>query len=188
MNLQNNMNKIENQNKPCSLKFSIKNKNIITQCCTNFTFEKVLKNFYIKLGESNNFKYYFFFKGKKIDNDQLTLDEYGINDNDEIIVVEKNDKNKIDNIIKEFPDPNSSIQLFFVVNTGLRLNITYHKKITVGEAFVKYFQRIGINNTDKIIFLFNAQSLLLNDNRTLKKVFHNNSQITVIDPSNLIGA
>ena len=66
--------------------------------------------------------------------------------------------------------------------------------ITIKELFKLYVKKLGISESllgKDIIFLFNALTLEVNDERLISTVFHKGIQtvtITVIDSKNVIGA
>ena len=70
--------------------------------------------------------------------------------------------------------------------------ITISKCKTIKDLFKLYVRRIGISESligKEIIFIFNAETLTLNDNRLINDLFPKDAcTITVVDQNNVIGA
>jgi hypothetical protein len=77
-------------------------------------------------------------------------------------------------------------------STGLKVLITISKNKTIKELFQIYAQKLGIPKNilgNGIVFLYNAITLPIHDNRKINEVFPNdNCTITVIDQNGVIGA
>ena len=138
----------------------------------------------------------FFYNGKKIINYELTLDEYGINDEDIIFAVEKND---INNILKINQNSSNSLSqdcqkdliiLYFYSPLGIKSELKFNKNNTIKDALSKFYKSIGLSpqKMESLAFLFNGGILSINDGRFLGEFFRNNSTITVFDQGNIIGA
>ena len=130
------------------------------------------------------------------------MDEYGINDENEIIVVEKNDINQINEILKTNQNSSNSkkisipenkqnlISLRFYSPSRASSFLTFNRKDTISDALGKYCQSLGLvlKKAQSLAFLFNGSKLSINDERFLGDVFDNLSIITVIDQGGIIGA
>ena len=127
--------------------------------------------------------------------------------------IDKNNNNKNgnrNNINKDKPPeriPRKDEQLIFEDNSsmegelrsinlhassGLKVMINISKYKTIPDLFKLYVKRIGISESligKEIIFIFNAETLTLNDTRLIDEVFPRDaSVITVVDQNNVIGA
>ena len=212
--MNNNMNQKVNEIKYLCIIFKIKKGEcrIQVQCRSNEKIKNVIQKFSQKMCDDSN-KFYYFYNGEKIINDELTIDEFGINDQDEITVVEKNDTNQINKILKgnknssnsnkmiipradkfisdnNLSSENKKIALKFIGPAGGSSQLVLDENITVEEALKKYCQGLGLRGTKMgyLSFIFNAETLSQNDKRSLGSVFVNGSVITVIDSINIIGA
>jgi hypothetical protein len=94
INMNQKMNEIKNLYLSFKIKIKEKESMIKVQCRSNEKIIEAIKRFKIKLCDDSK-QFYFFYNGKKIINFELTLDEYGINDESIIFAVEKNDINNI---------------------------------------------------------------------------------------------
>ena len=208
--MNHNMNQQINEEKFLCLNFKKEEEySVKVQCRSHDKIKDVLKKFCSKAAEDLN-KFYFFYKGEKIINDELTLDEYGINDQNEIIVVEKNDTKQINEILKKKNSSNSKemiprtdkmisddilssenkkINLVFQTR-GRKSFLTFYESIPVEQALKKYCHCLGLSETkmNHLRFLFNGNSLNINDKRSLGSIFGDGSIITVVDSSGVIGA
>ena len=192
INMSQTMNEIKNLYLSFKMKIKEKETVIQIQCKSNDTIKEVINKFYCKICDASKY-YYFFYNGEKIINNELTFDEYGINDNDEIIVVEKNDINQINEILKTNQNSSNSnkmsipkgnkrnlnlspsenqqnlIQLQFNSPSGLKSILTFNKKSTISDALGKYCQSLGLvlQKAQYLSFLFNGCKLSINDKRFL---------------------
>ena len=104
--------------------------------------------------------------------------------------------NKIMSFNNEFPNANRSSlrNINFHANSGLKFILSVPDYITVKELFRLYIKKLGISESflgKEIIFLFNALTLEVDDERLVSSVFKKGIQtivITVIDRNNVIGA
>ena len=230
MNLMNNINinksipKDEEQNQNDNyliLKFIKKNSNKIeskidVQCLRDQEIQKAINMFCCKcVVDKNNFVFYH--NKKQINMDKpVTIGELGINNNDEIIVIDKEDLNKnkkfeLFDEVKSSDDDNSSeekkdieinnknnsikegkINLFFVTPGNEKTFMVLDYNESVGNAFKQYFKKIGLNpnNAKEIVFLYNGNKVKSSDyNRIIGEYFENNHPtITVLDVHNIQGA
>ena len=215
MNINKNQKRNEIKNLYLHFKIKIKEEEIIfkIQCKSNQTIKEAICKFYCKYGNFSK-NYYFFYNGEKIINDELKFDECGINNDDEIIVIEQNDVNQINEILKtnqnssnsnkmsapkgnkrnfNFSPPENQqnlIQLNFGSSSGLNLILTFNKNNTIRDALGKYCQilGLGLQKAKSLVFIYNAEIIPINDERFLADVFTNHSVITIVDANNVIGA
>ena len=178
MNIDKNQTMNEIKNLYLSFKMKIKEKETVIQiqCKSNDTIKEVINKFYCKICDASK-NYYFFYNGEKIINDELTLDECGINNEDEIFVVEKNDIDQINEILKTNQNSSNSnkmsipkgnkrnlnlspsenqqnlIQLQFNSPSGLKSILTFNKKSTISDALGKYCQSLGFSVAKSPIFI-----------------------------------
>ena len=127
-----------------------------------------------------------------------TIEENGIDTNDDYIFVKKkivqndNSKGINGNNIQVPIIKGNIINLIFAATSGLRVVINVGLKNTFRDAAIIFCNRININPSiiDKdIIFLRSGIKLDLNDNKTLKQMgIKGNNSITVMDTTNIIGA
>ena len=170
---------------------------IIVQNTSNDKMEKAISGFCCKaLVDKKDYDFFVITKQKaKFDS---TVEENGINGNDDYILVKKkiiknenddgnNTKNKevIEPIIKGIP-----INLHFITTSGLRAVIKIGLKNTFSDAAIIFCNKTNINPSfigEKLVFLRNAKKL--DKNKTLEQIgFKDENQITVLDQANICGA
>ena len=126
---------------------------------------------------------YIFVKKKIVENDNSK----GINDNNIQI------KNFRENIIQAVPIiKGNAINLLFYATNGQKVVITVGLKNTFKDAAIAFCNKININPSligTHIIFLLLTEKLDLNDNKTLEQIgIRGNNIITVLDQMNIYGA
>ena len=177
---------------------------IMVQSTSNDKMEKAINNFCCKaVLDKKDYDFFVITKHKaKFDS---TVEENGINGNDDSIFVRKkiiknenensneingnNIRNKevLEPIIKGIP-----IQLFFKTSFGLKVVITVGLKNTFRDAAIIFCNKINIDPYclgRDLIFLINGGKLDVNDHKTLEQLgLKNNCFITVLDQANVYGA
>ena len=96
----------------------------------------------------------------------------------------------------EFPFENQTalVNIYLHASSGLKVMLAVPFNITLKELFKLYAKKIGIGESllgKEIIFLFNALTINVNEEKTLFEYFthgFNQITITVIDQNNVIGA
>ena len=111
--------------------------------------------------------------------------------NDFNISLEQNKENNVDEV-------GSKIRIIFRTIQGVTTNIIFDDNDSVSNLLKKYLKRIDrpelisslMEGGNKIVFLYNAIPLKINDTTKVKDVFGNSSNpiITVNDVDNMIGA
>ena len=178
---------------------------IMVQSTSNDKMEKAINNFCCKaVLDKKDYDFFVITKHKaKFDS---TVEENGINGNDDSIFVRKkiiknenensneingnNIRNKevLEPIIKGIP-----IQLFFKTSFGLKVDIIVGLKNTFRDAAIIFCNKINIDPYclgRDLIFLINGKKLNpINDDKTLEQLgLNNNCLITVLDQANVYGA
>jgi len=132
--------------------------------------------------------FFFFFNGKKLI-ENLTIEENGLSNNDEILVVNKKDEAQIKDILKNPPKEHNKVQIIIFYN-GRSISIMAYSNIRFSEAIKKFLMKTGLNNED-ITCVYNSQKLDSNDNRKIEEIFNivnNCVHLNIIDNHNVIGA
>ena len=121
-----------------------------------------------------------------------------ITDNANIFMVKfkiSNNNSNTSNIsLKSQESSSFKIRIMFKTSQGVLLNIPFDNEISVGSALQKYLIRVNRedlikSNQEKIVFIYNASKLSINDNKRLKDIIlGDQATIIVNDISNLIGA
>lgn len=133
-----------------------------------------------------------------------TIEENGINGDDDYILVKKkigneneNSKKTNDNNIKnnEVIEPiikGIPINLRMTASTGLQVDLEIGLKNTFKDIAITYCNKINVNPSligEKLVFIRNGEKLDLNDAKTLEQIgIKNNYSITVLDQANIIAA
>ena len=130
-----------------------------------------------------------------INNNNVNINNYdnnNVNNNNSVVpqgIIERGDK--ILSFKIESPDGDYR-NINLNASSGLKVLITISKNKTMRELFQVYAQKLGIpqnNLGNGILFLYNAITLGIDDQRKIKDVFQNdNCAITVIDHNGVIGA
>ena len=106
-------------------------------------------------------------------------------------IIERVNEDKVVKIDIENSNRNDIINVNLHASSGLKVMMAISQNKTIADLISLYGQRIGINKKylgNEIIFIFNAETLDINDSRLLKEKFSNLSVITVVDQNNVIGA
>ena len=168
---------------------------IIQKCFIDDEFGFVQKKILKKINNPSNIQLKFIFNAKNtIPN--LTVSELGMTDNAHIFIVKKSNNNSNTSNISLKSQESSSfkIRIMFKTSQGSLLNIPFDNEISIGSALQKYLIRVNRedlikSNQEKIVFIYNASKLSINDNRRLKDIIlGDQATIMVNDISNLIGA
>ena len=83
------------------------------------------------------------------------------------------------------------INIHLHASSGLKVIMTVPDDITFKELFRLYVRKIGIGENllgKEIIFLFNAETINVNDETKITSKLSNLGVITVVDQNNVIGA
>ena len=168
---------------------------IIQKCFIDDEFGFVQKKILKKINDPSDIKFIFNAKNT-IPN--LTVSELGMTDNANIFMVKvkiSNNNSNTSNIsLKSQESSSFKIRIMFKTSQGVLLNIPFDNEISVGSALQKYLIRVNRedlikSNQEKIVFIYNASKLSINDNRRLKDIIlGDQATIMVNDISNLIGA
>jgi hypothetical protein len=168
---------------------------IIQKCFIDDEFGFVQKKILKKINNPSDIKFIFNAKNT-IPN--LTVSELGMTDNANIFMVKvkiSNNNSNTSNIsLKSQESSSFKIRIMFKTSQGVLLNIPFDNEISVGSALQKYLIRVNRedlikSNQEKIVFIYNASKLSINDNRRLKDIIlGDQATIFVNDISNLIGA
>jgi hypothetical protein len=200
-NLMNNINQINannilmnerNNNSPKNLTLNFillgsKDGKISIQCRSNEKMETIFKRFRIKLCDDEFRCSGYFFKGKEINKD-LTVDESGISNEDEIFVVDENDeRNQKRKMLEKF-SLKPERHLIFCSSKGFKTHIFVTKDTKVGEAIKIYLKKVEVGKN--FMILFNGMQLDINDDREIEEIFGGKDNIifTVYDLDGIIGA
>lgn len=172
--------------------FIINDKSIGVHGKSDMTIKKLIKYFRIKLCKEN-LSLDYFFKGKKLDIDSnLTLEQYGILNEYDIYVVEKNDKIAIEEISKISSYKHENITIEFTVSNGHKLSLSLSKATRISKAFKLFCEKALIGEDgikENIMFIFNGKRLDIDNNKPIGDICLANSMtITVFDQANLLGA
>jgi len=168
---------------------------IIQKCFIDDEFGFVQKKILKKINNPSDIKFIFNAKNT-IPN--LTVSELGMTDNANIFMVKvkiSNNNSNTSNIsLKSQESSSFKIRIMFKTSQGVLLNIPFDNEISVGSALQKYLIRVNRedlikSNQEKIVFIYNASKLSINDKRLLKDIIvGDNAIIMVNDVNNLIGA
>ena len=168
---------------------------IIQKCFIDDEFGFVQKKILKKINDPSDIKFIFNAKNT-IPN--LTVSELGMTDNANIFMVKvkiSNNNSNTSNIsLKSQESSSFKIRIMFKTSQGILLNIPFDNEISIGSALQKYLIRVNRedlikSNQEKIVFIYNASKLSINDNRRLKDIIlGDQATIMVNDISNLIGA
>jgi len=205
MNMPNLINNIQNDDSKIKINFRFSgsedniNKVIEEQCSLEEIFEDVLKRISFKYQFLYQ-KYICAFNAKKI-NHNLTLAECGFYNNCNIFLVktkgigkkdEDEDEDIVENISNNLDFPDKKINIIFKTTQGDEINIQLNQNRTIGMALELFIERMNLEKekVDKINFIYNGAKIDLHDSTSLKKLFKNNNNPTIIvnDINNLIGA
>ena len=191
-NNSNNMGK-ENSSKNIIINFIFDGNKIAVQGKQNMAIDRLIKNFRYKLSiDELNGDY--FFKGNKIDKDsKLTLEQYGISNEDKIYVYEDNDKNQKEKMPKMPSHKHENITIIFNVSTGSKVKETLSYNTKISKAMELFCVKTGMKKNiigKDIMFIYNEKFLDINDNRTIEEISEgkNSINITVYDLGGVIGA
>ena len=86
---------------------------------------------------------------------------------------------------------NDKINIIMAATSGFTIVLPTQVNISVKQLIRNYINKLGLGEgvlKDKIVFLFNANLIDINDNKQVNKVFKHNSRITVIDVYGVIAA
>lgn len=187
----NDNNKMMNEKKDIvkniSLSFLYEGNNISIQCQSNEKIQVTIKKFCCKMTTKAD-SFFFFFNGKKLI-ENLTIEENGLSNNDEILVVNKKDEAQIKDILKNPPKEHNKVQIIIFYN-GRSISIMAYSDIRFSEAIKKFLMKAGLNKED-ITCVYNSQKLDSNDNRKIEEIFNivnNCVHLNIIDNHNVIGA
>ena len=179
---------------------------ILVQTTSDDKIEKAINNFCTKAAIREKDDYDFFVVKELNAKFNSTVEEIGINGNDDYILVKKKIiRNKNDNLnennirINEVKKIKKNKNLINPNIKGTHVNLLFDKSDTslvgvdVGtlntlkEAIILYYSKT--TDDQNKMFLFNGNQLNPNDNRTLEQIkIRNGSRITVIDVQNIHGA
>ena len=178
---------------------------ILVQTTSDDKIEKAINNFCTKAAIREKNDYDFFVVKELNAKFNSTVEEIGINGNDDYILVKKKIiRNKNDNLnennirINEVKKIKKSKNLINPNIKGTHINLIFKKNTsfvvvdvgilnTIKEAIILYYSKT--NDDQNIKFVFNGCQLDPNDNRTLAQInISSVSQITVIDFQNMHGA
>jgi hypothetical protein len=193
INQLNNYNKMQNSNnfnsvKNLTLTFSFNNNmKIQIMCKSNEKMKSVIQRFLSKCGNFGNNTYIYIFNAKKI-NENLTVEESGLCNNGVIYVIDKKDKDLIQNIPEKSTSHKPMINLSFNLRTGKNIHIIIEEDARISEAIIKFFNKANIDASENIYFVFNGVKINHNDDRKIKDLFKNGDSIIVIDITNVQGA
>ena len=148
---------------------------------------------------------FFVISGPKRAKFKATVEENGIEENDDYILVKKklninqnsneiNSNNaQIEKNVKNMHEINPIIKgdiinLLFICSSGLNIPIQIGLKNTFRDAEMLFFNKVGIpfSRYKDVIFLFGSQKI--DENKTIEHLFVNGSHITVLDQNSIIGA
>lgn len=205
MNMQNLINNSQNDDSKISVIFRFSGQNlnkdlpvIKEQCSLEEIFEDVLKRISYKYQFIYK-KYKFIYNAKRV-NHNLTLGECGLSNNCNIFIVkppinsDKKDEDEdiIENISNNIDFPDRKINIKFKTLHGAIFNFQLNQNRTIGMALELFIERMNLKKEeiDKIYFLYNASKINLHDSTSLKKLFKNNNNPTIVvnDTNNIIGA
>ena len=82
------------------------------------------------------------------------------------------------------------LNIRFCSNTGVNTIIVFSRNKTINELFIHYAKVMGIDENllgGEIVFLYNAETLNIKDQRPICDKFVNNSLITVVDIYFIVG-
>ena len=168
---------------------------IMQKCFIDDEFGFVQKKILKKINNPSNIQLKFIFNAKNtIPN--LTVSELGMTNNAHIFIVmaSHNTSNTSNISLKSQESSSFKIRIMFKTSQGSLLNIPFDNEISIGSALQKYLIRVNRedlikSNQEKIVFIYNASKLSINDNRRLKDIIlGDQATIMVNDISNLIGA
>ena len=168
---------------------------IMQKCFIDDEFGFVQKKILKKINNPSNIQLKFIFNAKNtIPN--LTVSELGMTNNAHIFIVmaSHNTSNTSNISLKSQESSSFKIRIMFKTSQGVLLNIPFDNEISVGSALQKYLIRVNRedlikSNQEKIVFIYNASKLSINDKRLLKDIIvGDNAIIMVNDVNNLIGA
>ena len=199
--LQNN---IEYENKEnLVINFRLKNKNNISILCkTNDKINDVVNKFCAKSSVKKN-SYIFLYKKKQIDiNSNEEVGKFGLINDDQILVVEKNENQKDINSenddsfeVSKNSDNSSNeneeekVTIMFNATDGLKTNIILSPKKSINQLLLLFLKKIIVKEAKNLAFLYNGLKLSFDDDRTIENVMGSiNSSITVINSMNVFGA
>ena len=207
LNDNQNLNNGNNSSNKINIIFEYKEKNSNTLILCEY-YEKirdVVKRFFDKIGiESKHYNYYKFIFNCKNLNMDLTVSENGMTNNSRIIVIKTQDVRNNFNISLEQNKENNEdkvgrkIHIIFMTVQGVKTNIIFDANNSVGDLLKLYLKRMDrqdlisslMEGSTKIVFVWNAIQLKINDTTKVKDVFKNNvsQKIVVNDIDGLIGA
>ena len=168
---------------------------IIQKCFIDDEFGFVQKKILKKINNPSNIQLKFVFNAKNtIPN--LTVSELGMTNNAHIFIVmaSHNTSNTSNISLKSQESSSFKIRIMFKTSQGVLLNIPFDNEISVGSALQKYLIRVNRedlikSNQEKIVFIYNASKLSINDKRLLKDIIVGDHAIIIVnDVNNLIGA
>ena len=168
---------------------------IMQKCFIDDEFGFVQKKILKKINNPSNIQLKFIFNSKNtIPN--LTVSELGMTNNAHIFIVmaSHNNSNTSNISLKSQESSSFKIRIMFKTSQWILLNIPFDNEISIGSALQKYLIRVNRedlikSNQEKIVFIYNASKLSINDNRRLKDIIlGDQATIMVNDISNLIGA
>ena len=136
----------------------------------------------------------FIFNAKNA-NPNLTTAELGIeNDSNIFIVKTKDSKISLKKESFKISENRLKCNVTFRTSQGTTHNLQLDPNISIGSAITKYLLRVGrddlINiSDDRVVFLFNAKRYTTKDAISLKNLFKDSMQASIIvnDVNNLIG-
>ena len=178
---------------------------IFVQTKSDDKIENAINNFCTKAVIREKDDYDFFVVKELKAKFNSTVEENGINGNDDYILVKKKIiRNKNDNLnennirINEVKKIKKNKNLINPKIKGTHIRLIFRKDNsfvvvdvgilnTIKEAIILYYSKT--NDDQNIMFLFNGCQLYPNDNKTLEQInIRNHSQITVIKTKNIHGA
>ena len=167
---------------------------IMQKCFIDDEFGFVQKKILKKINNPSNIQLKFIFNAKNtIPN--LTVSELGMTNNAHIFIVmaSHNTSNTSNISLKSQESSSFKIRIMFKTSQGVLLNIPFDNEISVGSALQKYLIRVNRedlikSNQEKIVFIYNASKLSINDKRLFKDIIVGDHAIIIVnDVNNLIG-
>ena len=169
---------------------------IINQkCFIDEEFGCIKKRVLKKLNYPSDIQIKFIFNAKNV-NEKLTISELGMANNSNIMVINATGIGQNNAIIslRNEDKVEDKITLVFKTSPGLTKLISLDSNISVGLAMRKFLLLMGKeelidSKEEKIVFLYNANKLSINDKKSLKdRIGGSHASIIVNDVQNIIGA
>ena len=191
---QNNMNQFNmNQNNPFQMNMNMNQNNMFQQ---NFNNGMNFPNMNMMMLQQQMFQ-------QMMMNNMMNNNNNVNQNNNNTVVSNNNNNNNKDQPKENLPrgekvmsfvddsDGGSKININLHASSGLKVMMSVSENITFQKLFRLYAEKIGIGQNllgKDIIFLFNAETIKVDDTSLIKNKISNLATITVVDQNNVIGA